>query len=272
MNPIFRWAGSKLQLVHEIEKLSPKSKKYFEPFLGGGSVFFHLQEKRDYKYIWLNDINDKLITTYRIIQNRPQDLIDNCKKLKKNYDNKDYNIQKNFFLNKRTKFNKNLNTINSLETATNFLFLIQTCYDGIYRTNLTGEFNNSFSQKDIFYINEEQILNGSKALQKAKINCGNYYECANFVDKNSFVFLDPPYYNREYDYFNKGIEEINLKKLFSFCCYLDDLGAKFILCNSKHKDVKNIFEKEFFIKEVETTRIISQKKTVKEYMILNYNK
>jgi DNA adenine methylase len=92
--PFLKWAGGKSQLLAQFEKFYPTSLKenridyYFEPFLGGGAVFFDIIQKYDIKKAYLIDINEDLILTYLVIQNHVYDLIKTLRELEKS-------IQKN---------------------------------------------------------------------------------------------------------------------------------------------------------------------------------
>lgn len=264
--PFLRWVGNKQQILPEIEKLAKKKDKYVEPFLGGGSVFFSLSQKNKYSCIWLNDINDKLITTYQIIKERPHDLIEEIEKIKIKYDEKDFEEQKEIYLKEREEFNE---TNDSLKIASKLIFLNRTCYGGLYRTNAKGEFNTSFlkrgSKLDVDYDN---ILKVSKAIQNVNFSSKDYKDCLKHIDKDTFVFLDPPYQNSFDKYYKESYTKDDLEELASFCNEIDKKGASFILCQSNSYDVEEDF-KHFNIKRVSVKRPIKKHEVVEEYIIYN---
>ena len=262
MKPFLKWAGNKVQLLSEIEPLVPESKNYFELFLGSGSVFFHLCEKRDWKYICLNDINDKLITTYEMVKERPYDLIEELKILENNYIRKNFKTQKGIYQRERDKFNK---ATDKLEIASKFIFLNKTCYGGLYRVNDKGDFNTSFLRPKKLDFGYDNILKASKELQNVKLY-SNSFESFNEIKKDSFFFLDPPYYKQFNSYDKKGN---NLPELLSFCKMIDENGGKFLLCNSSYTKVKRTFDG-FNISKHDVTRHIKGYKKTKELFIYNY--
>lgn len=268
MKPVLKWVGNKTPILDEIEKITPNSKKYFEPFVGGGSVFFHLSEKRAYTYTCISDINSKLITTYNIIKDRPNDLISELKKIKENYDRKNYRTQKGIFQRKRDFFNK---TNSELDIASHFIFLNKTCFSGLYRTNINGNFNGSFARVLTVDFDYENILKASKMLKNTKICCFDYKNILKYIDDESFVFLDPPYYKTFNNYYNKGFDGKNLVELVDFCYKIDDLGGKFVLCNKKSQKIKDVFDG-FSMKEVELNKSIKGKQKRKEFLIYNGGK
>lgn len=266
MKPFLRWVGNKQQILPKIRNLVKQKEKYVEPFLGGGSVFFDLVQKNSYSYICLNDINDKLITTYKIIKDRPYDLIDSIEEIKINYERKNFRTQKGIYLREREKFNK---TKDPLEIASKFIFLNKTCYGGLYRTNSKGEFNTSFLRRKLeLDIDYDNILEVSKCIQNVDFHSDDYKKCLKFIDKDTFVFLDPPYQNNFNDYYKGSYTKENLKELVNFCNKVDKKGAYFVLCQSESYNVKRSFE-HFNIKKVSVKRTMKKNKTIKEYLIHN---
>ena len=107
------------------EKFDIRTGRYFEPFVGGGAVFFDLLPEKGF----LSDLNKELVTTYNIIKNDVEGLIASLKKHK---------TYKEYFLNIRAKDSK---ALNDLAVASRFIFLNRTCFNGLYRVNSKGGFN-----------------------------------------------------------------------------------------------------------------------------------
>ena len=263
MKPFLKWAGNKTQILSEIEKLIPKAKNYTELLVVGGSVFFHLCDKRDYSYICLNDINTKLITTYKIIKERPFDLIDELEILKNNYEKKNFKTQKGIYDRERKKFNS---TNDPLEIASKFIFLNKTCYGGLYRVNSFGDFNTSFLRPKELVFDYENILNASKFLKNVRLMFIDFNDFNGLINEDSFFFLDPPYY-RQFDSYSKKTN--NLQEILSFCDKIDENGGKFLLCNSSYPKVKRTFFN-YNIEKVDVIRHIKSYKREKELLIYNY--
>ncbi|MFQ3576275.1 MAG: DNA adenine methylase, partial [Cytophagales bacterium] len=90
--PFIKWVGGKSQLLEQFENYYPEGlrrgviKKYVEPFLGGGALFFALSERYKLEDAYLSDINKDLVLTYQVIQQRPHDLLDFLEQYQKDYD------------------------------------------------------------------------------------------------------------------------------------------------------------------------------------------
>ena len=262
--PFLKWAGGKTQLLDVIDNHLPDEikdsgviEKYFEPFVGGGAVFFNLISHYEIDYVYLGDINKDLILTYNMIKRKPFELIDILKELKKSYISKKESERKEFYYNIRMDFNEKSNiVVNSksshekqLIRAAQLIFLNKTCFNGLYRVNLKGEFNVPFAKpKNPLICDEENILNVSNVLQDVKIYQRDYRRSKSLIDNNSLVYLDPPYkplngkksfegYSK-FDFNDK--DQINLANFYR---ELDKKGASVILNNS---DLKNVDESNDF--------------------------
>ena len=262
--PFLKWAGGKTQLLDVIDNHLPDEikdsgviEKYFEPFVGGGAVFFNLISHYEIDYVYLGDINKDLILTYNMIKRKPFELIDILKELKKSYISKNESERKEFYYNIRMDFNEKSNiVVNSksshekqLIRAAQLIFLNKTCFNGLYRVNLKGEFNVPFAKpKNPLICDEENILNVSNVLQDVKIYQRDYRRSKSLIDNNSLVYLDPPYkplngkksfegYSK-YDFNDK--DQINLANFYR---EIDKKGASVILNNS---DLKNVDESNDF--------------------------
>lgn len=185
--PFVKWVGGKRQLLMQFrsmnlyppENFDPTTGKYFEPFVGGGAVFFDLLPKKAY----LSDLNNELVITYNVIKNDVESLI---KSLKKHRSDKEY------FLKVRAQNPKKLSDI---AIASRFIYLNKTCFNGMYRVNSGGGFNVPFGR----YINplicdENNLRKVSKALKNVEIKHRDYKEVLNIAKKGDFIYFDPPYY------------------------------------------------------------------------------
>lgn len=135
-------------------KFSKKIDKYFECFCGGGALYFHLMNNYTIKKSYLYDINSELILTYKVIQNKPKDLIGKLTVLQKDYySQKEQEDKKKYYLNIRKKFNakaaddllfdfsnKGMSE-DQVERASYIIFMNKTCFNGLFRLNQKGEFN-----------------------------------------------------------------------------------------------------------------------------------
>ena len=147
--PFVKWAGGKGQLLSQLDKYLPiqldgRSFTYIEPFVGGGAMLFHMIKKHpEIKRAIVNDINPHLITTYRVIKERPQELIVRLSAIERQYyalDNEE--AKKFFYLDARNIFNEE--TLDDIDRAKYLIFLNRTCFNGLYRENAKGKFNVPF--------------------------------------------------------------------------------------------------------------------------------
>ena len=185
--PFVKWVGGKRQLLAQFrrlnlyppEKFDIRTGRYFEPFVGGGAVFFDLLPEKGF----LSDLNKELVTTYNIIKNDVEGLIASLKKHK---------IDKEYFLNIRAKDSK---ALNDLTVASRFIFLNRTCFNGLYRVNSKGGFNVPYGKyTNPLICDESNLRKVSKSLQNIEIKHQDYKEVLKTAKKGDFVYFDPPYY------------------------------------------------------------------------------
>ena len=251
--PFLKWAGGKTQLLDELVDHLPseindpnKIKKYFEPFVGGGALFFYL--KFHYPHIeefYLSDMNKELILTYKVIQNDPTALIERLRDLSDCYIKKTKHEKKEFYYEIRENFNKTLIYFDHenyskehIERASQMIFLNKTCFNGLFRVNKKGEFNVPFAYPENPLIcDENNILNVSKALKDVKIKTASYLESEQFIDDKSLVYLDPPYrpLNKKSSfegYSKLDFDDDSQIELAKYCEKISNKGAKVLLSNS----------------------------------------
>ena len=278
-SPFLKWAGGKRQLIPIIEKLYPFDEhctKYVEPFVGGGAILFDILSKQNVKEIYISDINEKLINTYIVVQKHCGLLIDELTRLSNEYFAKPTEERKSYFLDRRNDFN-NVKDILSKDKKTRIkqaalmIFLNKTCFNGLYRVNSEGKFNVSFGEyKNPLICDAENLKFVSKKLKNVKIICCSYQNINKYIDKHTFVFLDPPYRplnkTASFNSYNKtGFNDSDQIELAKFVKQIDAVGAKFIVCNSDPHNVDeqdNFFDElysDFTIHRVSATRMINSK-------------
>lgn len=277
LKPFVKWVGGKSQLVDEIEKLLPTAEemvltKYAEPMVGGGALFFSILSKYDFEELYISDINAELINAYQAVKNDVENLIAKLNEMQMLFLPMDENGRKYFYYTVRERFNSTaLTEETATEKAAQFIFLNKTCFNGLYRVNRKGQFNVPMgAYKNPTICDDENLRNIHEALQNVTIVCGDYSLSKSFIDKDTFVYLDPPYrpisetsaftaYNT--DAFDDN-EQIRLSK------FIDEInfsGAKIVLSNSDPKNVNeddNFFDdlyKNYKINRVEATRAINSK-------------
>ncbi len=185
--PFVKWVGGKRQLLKQFrdmglyppELFDAKKGSYFEPFVGGGAVFFDLLPRKAY----LSDLNLELVTTYNVIKNDVENLIKSLKKHK---------IDKEYFLKIRAK---NPTALSDLQVASRFIYLNRTCFNGMYRVNQSGGFNVPFGYNSKPLIcDEENLRKVSKVLKNVQIKHQDYKAVLKKAKKGDFIYFDPPYY------------------------------------------------------------------------------
>ena len=288
--PFVKWVGGKTQLLDEVKKSLPanidqfEELTYIEPFVGGGAVLFWiLQEYPNINRAIINDINEELICTYRVIKNDVHNLICRLESIQTQYFSLASEERKYFFLEKRRLFNtKNKSDI---ETASLFIFLNRTCFNGLYRVNSKGEFNVPHGK----YVNPRicdkgNLLAVSELLQRVEIICGDFAETEKFASVNSIYYLDPPYKplsetSSFTSYSKDGFDDSEQVRLRDFCSRIAQNNAIFIASNSDpvvNSTGESFFEQiyyQFKIKRVNATRLINSNPNnrgfVSEIMISN---
>ena len=272
--PFLKWVGGKGQLLEQLSDLFPKKyNAYFEPFVGGGAVFFALEPKKAY----INDINKTLMQTFIHIKKDVGKVIKELKKIEKEFLSKDEKKRKEFYYLIRKKYN--LLKPTDFKKSLCFLFLNKTAFNGIYRENSSGGFNVPMgSYKNPQIVNEENLELVSKRLSKTKITSVSFIDAVKNAKAGDFVYFDPPYYplsetskftTYHKDDFSKD-DQIKLRDLF---VKLDKKGVYVMLSNSSAPFIKEIYSKYKQI-PVYANRMInsnsSKRGKISEVVIVNY--
>lgn len=264
--PFLKWAGGKTKLLPELRKYIPRSfNRYFEPFLGGGAMFFDLQPAR----ATLSDSNRELINCFNMVRLNPQGVIEATES--KPYDREFY-----YELRKRSWHGEG---VHPLERASRFLYFNKTCFNGLYRVNSKGQFNVPFGKyENPTIIDKENIWACSQALEQAQIGAKDFREALKEPLRGDFVYLDPPYVpiskTSNYTGFTReGFSMQDQTDLRDICRRLDVWGIKFLLSNSFTSEVGLLYQ-EFDVNVLEAPRRINSKGSsrgnVPEMLIKNY--
>ena len=185
--PFVKWVGGKRQLLRQFrdvglyppDEFDPTANTYYEPFVGGGAVFFDLLPKK----AELSDLNGELVTTYNVIKSDVDALITALKK---------HRYEKNYYLKIRAQ---NPRSLSDVTVASRFIYLNRTGFNGMYRVNSKGEFNVPFGKyTNPVICDEENLRKVSKALQKVTIKNQDYKNVLKKAKQGDFIYFDPPYY------------------------------------------------------------------------------
>lgn len=273
LSPILKWVGGKRQLLHEIIPLIPEEVSiYVEPFVGGGAVVFEYQPKTAI----INDLNEELINVYKVIKESPEKLIEILTVHQEN-NSKDYFYEIRA-LDRVEDFSERLSNI---ERAARTIYLNKTCYNGLYRVNSKGQFNTPFGRyKNPKIVDETAIYAMSSYFNNndIKIMNADYKEALKNLDNKSFVYFDPPYLpisasSSFTSYTENGFsleQQVELKKQ---CDKLHEQGIKFLLSNSDHPFIKELY-KDYHVKIIKAKRAINSKANkrgeINEVLVYNY--
>lgn len=272
--PFLKWVGGKKQIIPQIKKYIPENYyKYFEPFIGGGALFFDLEPKKAY----INDINKILISAYRNIKNHPYEIIKKLEDLQKIFYEKNNEERKIYFYEIRDTFNDT--EYDSFLKTSYIIFLNKTCYNGMYRENSKGKFNVPFGRyKNPKILDEKNILAVSKLLQNVTITDYSFEKAVEDAKRGDFIYFDPPYHplsitSNFTSYSNGGFTKKDQIKLRDVFKDLHKRSCFVMLSNSDTKFIREIY-KEFTQKTITATRSINCKATgrgeINELLITNY--
>lgn len=291
LRPFVKWAGGKGQLLSEIRKYYPFGsfvQKYIEPFVGGGAVFFDIVAKYDLKEIHIADINKDLINAYRVVRDAPAALISELRKMHMDFLSLDESRRKKYYNDVRSRYNsqKFYNGMAETEHAALFIFLNKTCFNGLYRINKNGDFNVPMGRyKNPLVCDENNIKLVSKKLKGVKITCGDYRDVVDFIDKYTFVYLDPPYRpisktSNFTAYTAETFGDDEQIKLAEFVGIVSERGGRFLLSNSDPQNENSsddFFERlygNYKIRKVDAARMINsngnRRGKIKELFISNF--
>jgi len=211
--PVIKWSGSKRLQASKIVSYFPSFDTYYEPFVGGGSVFI---EAKPEKAI-CGDICKPLIEFWKLLQTHPRKLIDS-------YADSWNRLQKEgytYYYILRDRFNNDPNPCD-------LLFLSRTCVNGLIRFNKEGKFNNSLhhTRRGIHPTKMAVlILEWSKRVKSVEFLHGDYRDTSKNANQKDFVYLDPPYFNTKGRYYGR----INFDEFVEYLRLLNERGVKFAL-------------------------------------------
>ena len=266
--PIVKWVGGKRQLMFELLKNMPENyNRYFEPFIGGGALFFELQPDNAY----ISDMNEELINLYQVVRDNVDELITDLQK---------HDISKEYFMGIRNiDRTKDYENWSDVQKASRFIYLNRTCFNGMYRVNSKGEFNVPFGHyKNPRIVDKNNLINCSNLLQRTETRHADFSEILTKVHKDDFVYFDPPYVplseTSSFTSYTKDGFDIDMQfKLRDVCDELDNKGVKFLLSNSDTKLVNELYEN-YNIKKVFASRQINAnadgRGKITEVLVRNY--
>lgn len=246
-SPFLKWAGGKRWLASSLRELAPKNyNRYIEPFLGGGAAFFSLKPKKSI----LSDLNGDLINCYLAIRDHWRGV---QRLLEKHHARHCHDY---YYRIRDTKFR------GSIQRAAQFIYLNRTCWNGLYRVNLSGQFNVPMGTKTSVVMDTDDFEQTSNLLETCELLCCDFESTVNRAVQGDFVFVDPPYTVRHN---LNGFIKYN-EKLFSWADQVrlrDSLsraiqrGVKVLATNANHTSVRGLYQDFPKRKAISRTSVLS---------------
>lgn len=263
--PFLKWAGGKTQLLQELISRMPKSYNvYYEPFIGGGALFFAVAPGKAV----IADINDDLVNAYNVVRDHPEELIEALSS---------YINDKDFYYEVRAQ---DQNALTPLERAARLIYLNRTCFNGLYRVNKNGQFNVPFANyKNPNIVQGDRIMAASNTLHDTEVFHASFEKVLVNAKKGDFIYLDPPYYPKDvYSDFKRYNKEQFYKndheRLADLYNELSDRGCYVMLSNSDTLFTRALYSK-WRVDTVYAKRMInrdaSKRGEVTEIIVTNYD-
>ncbi|MFP3017928.1 MAG: DNA adenine methylase [Candidatus Tisiphia sp.] len=260
ISPFFQWVGGKRKFIDKLlERIPLDLNNYYEPFLGGGALFF--QVKNRFKKCFLSDINLELITSYNAVKKNPAKIIELCKSYKLKHTKEHYyQIRDN-----------NVNSNDPLEITARFLYLNRYSFRGVYRVNKYNQVQMSYSTRQYGQSNNFAIILNqcSNLLQNTLIYASDF----SFIEPktNDFVYFDPPYHKSGETFYTRlPFGENDQVRLSNFAKELSNKGVKLMLSNSDTSFIRDVY-KGFNISTITVKYSMSNyRKISNELLITNY--
>lgn len=270
--PFLKWAGGKGQLADILLQHRPaRFQTYHEPFLGSGALFFRLYREGLIHHAMLSDINRELIDTYLAVRDHVCEVIRILA---------EYPYQRDFYYQLR---DKDPATLSLPQRAARMIYLNKTGYNGLYRVNRQGKFNVPFGRhKNPKYLDEENLLAVSRALQDVQIYCATFECVLEWARPQDWVYFDPPYAPVSATasftaYHAGGFGSEQQTQLRDLCLQLSARGVLVMVSNSDTPLVRQLYGQwPFQIETVGARRAINcqsdKRGQVNELLITNYGR
>ena len=274
LQPFTKWTGGKRQLLSVIRELMPKTyNRYFEPFVGGGALFFDLAPKDAV----INDFNAELINCYQQIKDNPQELIE-ILKVHQEYNSKEYYLDL-----RSSDRDERIDMMSEVQRAARILYMLRVDFNGLYRVNSKNQFNVPYGRYKNPKIVDENLVSAISTYlnnNQIEIKKGDFEKAVLDVQPGDFVYFDPPYIplsetSAFTSYTHEGFsydDQVRLRDTFK---KLNDAGAYVMLSNSSSFLVEELY-RDFNIHYVEATRTNGAKSSsrgrISEIIVTNYEK
>ncbi|MBF0564773.1 MAG: DNA adenine methylase [Nitrospirae bacterium] len=274
--PFVKWAGGKRQLLSTIDKYLPpfgNNYTYYEPFIGGGALLFHLQPKKAV----INDSNAEIANCYEVIRDYPDELIADLQEHnRKNNEEYYYEVRDS---DRKPEYK----TSTKIQRAARILYLNKTCYNGLFRVNSQGQFNVPFGRyKKPAIVNEAVIRAASSYLKQNELTIlhGDFKQAVNEAKEGDFVYFDPPYdvlssTSSFTSYDVNGFDRAEQERLFNVFQQLDKRRCYVMLSNSSTDFIRKLYKnRKYKVLTVSANRAINSvsggRGKIDEVLVINY--
>lgn len=262
--PFVKWAGGKSQILPDLlSRMASRYGRYFEPFLGGGALFFASAPEEAF----LSDANPLLVNAYSVVRDRVEELEES---LARHRPGKDY-----YYATREV----DLATLSDVDRASWFIYLNKTCYNGLWRVNSRGAFNVPFGRyKNPKVLDAANLRRASQALSRATVTCADFEEAVAGAGSGDFVYFDPPYHPLSHTagftgYVEGGFDFEQQERLAGAFERLSNAGAMVMLSNSDTEDIRRLYSG-YRLETVQAKRIINSRPdrrgAVSELIIRSY--
>ena len=272
LSPVVKWVGGKRQLLDDIIPLLPDYfSTYVEPFVGGGALLFEIQPKKAI----VNDLNHELINLYKVIKDNTNELLSLLEEHELN------NSEEYFYQIRALDRSESYNEMSDIEKAARIIYLNKTCYNGLFRVNQSGQFNSPYGKyKNPNIVNKPVVLAMANYFQNNNITLlnGDYKMALKKLRKGAFVYFEPPYMpisssSSFTGYTENGFDKKQQIELKEECDRLNSRGIKFLLSNSDHPFIRDLY-KDYEIITVRAKRSINSNSNkrgeINEVLVRNY--
>lgn len=251
IEPFLKWAGGKRWLVKSYPAIIPTIRgRYIEPFLGSGAVFFYTNPRRAI----LGDLNIELIQTYKAIKKDWEKVFNLLQEHHHRHKEKYYYQMRDSYFE------------DPFKSAARFIYLNRTCWNGLFRVNLSGKFNVPIGTKSSVVFDTDRFDLIAKRLRKARLVAGDFMKLMSESTEGDFVFVDPPYTVRHN---HNGFLKYN-QKLFSWedQMRLRDAvvdaasrGAEVLVLNANHESIRKLYRNVGKTRPIERASVLASDST-----------
>jgi DNA adenine methylase len=266
VRPILKWAGGKWHLMPLLgQRFPPRERiaRYFEPFVGGAAVFFHLQHTRSY----LSDTNTELVNVYEVVRDHVEEMIA-ILSMHVNTAEHYYHVRA-----------QDPAALPSVARAARLIYLNKTCYNGLYRVNRQGRFNVPFGRyRNPTICDAANLRAASRALCHATLRVGDHETVLCDAAAGDFIYFDPPYQPASKTasftaYTDARFDTAEQERLARTFCRLHRAGCYLLLSNSDTPVIRDLYAG-FRIETITARRAINCKAEgrgpISELVIANY--